>query len=291
MKKERLSVLALFAVALFWGFGYIEYEYAVAAGWNVFNVLFIRSIISFAILTIITWKHKIWKNKKLLKEGIIAGLFFFFGYVFQLYGQLLTNVTNCALITSCGIIFVPIISYLVFKKKPSTIAVIACVIGLCGSISLSYKVGFKFEIGDIITFLGAICFSFYYVWIERVANNHNAFDLTTLNFAVMGSLSLIAIPIFKEPFIGDLSNIKGTIGVLYYALVSGFAGFLLQTWAQKNIESSKASLILSLEGIIAAIIAIILFNEPVTINVILGGVLMTIATISSQVNPNKILLK
>ena len=63
--------------------------------------------------------------------------------------------------------------------------------------------------------------------------------------------------------------------------------FCLQAFGQKYISPTKAAIIFSLESVIATIAAAIFYEEVITWNVIVGGLLMLAATIIVQIKFRK----
>ena len=80
----------------------------------------------------------------------------------------------------------------------------------------------------------------------------------------------------------DFSKIKlETIEILYAGILSGGAAFALQLFGQKNISAAPAAIVMSLEGVVAAISAWVILSQLLGINnnicfsLFLGGVLLS----------------
>ena len=278
--KKGVVYGILFGVAIIWGFGYIFSEIALTNNWSVFSILFQRNALSFIVTFLFSFKTKFWKNKKTLIVGLVAGLIYFFGYVFQLYGQKYTTVSNTGLITSLGVIFVPLFYWMFFKKKPQTYAFMACVIGLVGAFILSYNPGFEFHLGDILVLSAAILYAIHLTYIGKEGDDLDLFGLVSTQFFVMAVLSLIGIIVTRSEFVGDP---RGWYGVLPYALLSGAIGITGQVYSQRIIESYKVSLVLTLEGLFAVIFSIIFLREPITWQVLVGGSIMLGSVFFNQI--------
>ena len=76
-----------------------------------------------------------------------------------------------------------------------------------------------------------------------------------------------------------------TIEILYAGVLSGGAAFALQLFGQKNISAAPAAIIMSLEGVIAAIAAWILLNQFLGLNNIIGCILILSGILLSQLAP------
>jgi drug/metabolite transporter (DMT)-like permease len=80
----------------------------------------------------------------------------------------------------------------------------------------------------------------------------------------------------------DFSKIRlETFEILYAGILSGGAAFVLQLFGQRNIPPAPAAIVMSLEGVFAAIAAWIIlsqildFNNIIGCTLILGGVLLS----------------
>jgi drug/metabolite transporter (DMT)-like permease len=65
--------------------------------------------------------------------------------------------------------------------------------------------------------------------------------------------------------------------VIFTAIICTSLGFIVQTWAQAHIEPTKVAVILTLEIVFAALFAITLGSESMSIQVALGGIILLIA--------------
>ena len=84
----------------------------------------------------------------------------------------------------------------------------------------------------------------------------------------------------------DFSKIKlETIEILYAGILSGGAAFALQLFGQKNISAAPAAIVMSLEGVVAAVAAWIILNQILGFNSIAGCVLILAGVLLSQLAP------
>ena len=118
--KKQIGIISLFIVSLIWGLAFIAVDYALENGWNTFTILSIRGVLSGLMLLPFAIKDKIWKNKRIFFNTIIAGIFFFLGYALQTLGQQESSVINSAFYTCLYVIFTPFIA-LMFKKREVTV--------------------------------------------------------------------------------------------------------------------------------------------------------------------------
>ena len=281
MKKNHLATIGLFLVAIIWGIAFIAVEYALESDWNTFSILAVRGILSGLIFLPFAIKDNIFKDKKVLFNTMIAGVFFFLGYATQTIGQQLSSVVNSAFFTCLYVIFTPFLA-LIFGKKEVTIKTfIAAVVAIVGIFFLSVlgEGGeFSFHIGDLLLVLCAIFFALQIIWAGHfIDKKKSPLATSSVMLLTMGLLSLCAIPITNEAL---PTSFKGITGVLFAALFSSGLCSILQLFGQKHVSSSKASIIMSLETPFACIFALILIpNENMNVFGIIGLVMMFISVL------------
>ncbi len=100
---------------------------------------------------------------------------------------------------------------------------------------------------------------------------------------VVAGLSFFLVIIFEEI---DFSKIRlETVEILYAGILSGGVAFALQLFGQKNISAAPAAIVMSLEGVFAAISAWIILNQLLGLNNIIGCVLILGGVLLSQLVP------
>ena len=100
---------------------------------------------------------------------------------------------------------------------------------------------------------------------------------------IVATLSFLLAIIFEEI---DISKIKlETFEILYAGILSGGAAFALQIFGQRNIAPAPAAIVMSLEGVFAAIAAWLILSQILGLNNIIGCTLILGGVLLSQVAP------
>ena len=100
---------------------------------------------------------------------------------------------------------------------------------------------------------------------------------------VVATLSFLLVIIFEEI---DFSKIKlEAVEILYAGILSGGAAFALQLFGQRNISAAPAAIVMSLEGVIAAIAAWIILSQILDSSNIIGCTLILGGILLSQLSP------
>ena len=91
--------------------------------------------------------------------------------------------------------------------------------------------------------------------------------------------------IFERPAFQDI--LSGWLPILYAGALSCGVAYTLQIIAQKDVEPTLASLIMSLESVISALAGWVLLGQSLSGREILGCVIVFLAIILAQL-PNKL---
>jgi drug/metabolite transporter (DMT)-like permease len=91
---------------------------------------------------------------------------------------------------------------------------------------------------------------------------------------VIAAVSLVA----AAPGGIDLPQGAGTwASVLYMALMAGAVAIWGQTWAQSHLTATRAAIVMTLEPVFAAVFAVALGGESMTVRMLFGGAMVLAA--------------
>ncbi|MGM9858772.1 MAG: DMT family transporter [Bacilli bacterium] len=224
-------------------------------------------------------------NKPTLYAGLLCGVFVFLGSTFQQVGIVTTDSGKAGFITALYILFVPILG-LILKKKTSWNGWVSVIIALCGFFFLSLIGGItNISIGDIYLLGSAIMFASQILTVDHFAERSDPIMVCLIQFAISTVCSFIASLFFESWTIEGIVGAKWSI--LYTGVLSCGIAYALQMIGQKYTKPSVASLILSLESVVAIIAGVLFLNETLLWNEIIGCILIFIAIIFSQVTFKK----
>jgi drug/metabolite transporter (DMT)-like permease len=281
----------LIACTFIWGTTFIAQDTGMDnIGPFTFNsVRFFVGFLTVAPFVLLFEKKKVYeqikvKRNQFYKLIIPVGIFLFLATALQQASLLYTNVANSAFFTIFYVPMVPIIVYFLFSEKlhwsiwPS---VLACVIG---GYLLSDVGDANMRFGDSLVLVGALFWALHIIYIGKIINQFDLpFFIALLQNLVVAALSFLLAVIFEEI---DFSKIKlETFEILYAGILSGGAAFALQLFGQRNISAAPAAIVMSLEGVFAALAAWIILNQILGLNNIIGCMLIVGGILLSQLAP------
>lgn len=286
-KKRTYSEIALVVITVIWGLGFPITKIATSNGFGPSTIMVGRFLTATIILGLVYRKRLKKMNKTYIVYGSLTGLFLFLGFYFQTLGNVYTTASKNGFITQLNIVFVPYLYFLFFKKKVSINNIVAVSVAVVGMFIMSYsRDQFNaFNIGDFYTVICAIMVAFNVVTTSYFQKKY---DLDTavfimVNFIISAVLSIIfAVSTETLPSVELLEYWP----LLFLGVLNTGLGFLVQGYALKYSLPTRVSLIVTLEGVVAAIGAVLIINEEIPFNVVIGGLLIIVAVTISELKTN-----
>lgn len=268
----KLAPWALLAVSMSWGAAFVLMKPAIERQ-AVNSFLATRFLIAVAVMILIrpSVLHKI--NRELATKGAIAGLFLGTGYIFQTLGLARTGAAITGFITGLYVVLTPLIAALFLKERINAFTWFCVFIATIGLALLSLR-GWSIGIGEALVLISAIAFAAHIVTLSRWSLGLDAYALTIVQLSICALLTgVISLGQgYEKPTDGGVWGV-----ILFTAVVSTAIAFIVQTWSQAHISSTKVAVILTMEVVFAAIFAVLFGGESLTLQISLGGILMVIA--------------
>lgn len=205
-----------------------------------------------------------------LKKGALLGLFLSSGYIFQSFGLTLTTVSNTGFITGLYVVLTPIVAAVILRKNITLVEWFAVLVATVGLALLSFN-GIKFGIGEFLVLISALLFAFHIVGLGEWSKGLDTYALTVLQLGTCAVVTFFAS--FKSGFKAPPDS-GVWWSIIYTAIFATALAFIVQTWAQSFIAPSTVGVILAAEVVFAAAFGIWLLDEPVTLRIALGGLLV-----------------
>lgn len=289
MNKKLIGILAsagLILTAAIWGFAFVVVKDSVDTIPPVYMVA-IRYTIAAVVLGFVLIPQFKKLNRYYWIHGAITGLMLALGYITQTIGCKYTTAGKNAFLTTIYVILIPLISWPLNKKRPHFVVFLSAVMALVGIglLALRNEGGvFGFNVGDILTLICGLFYALHIIFTAKFSQDKNPVILTWIQFIVAAVFSWAVSPLIDGSFsVALLKSSKVIFSMLYLGIFSSLIAFLLQNICLKYMESSLASLFLSLESVFGVIFSAIFLRERMTLVMIIGCVLIFAAiTIADQ---------
>ena len=184
-----------------------------------------------------------------LHAGVLAGLALLTGYVLQTVGLQYTTASISAFVTYLLVVFVPVIAVVVLRRPPTPPTVVGVALGLVGLFLLTGK-GLALGKGELLTLGCAIAFAVHVILLAEFAPRFDVLRLNTVQLLVTGGACLV-----PGLFLGGYDfTARAWFAALYTAVAVSALALGLQLWGQRHVGPTRASLLLMIEPVSAAVL-------------------------------------
>lgn len=220
-------------------------------------------------------------NKNSLVGGICCGFCLFAGTSFQQFGVAYTTVANAGFITSFYIVMVPLAGLIFLRRKVEKNVWLGVGLALVGMYLLCIKEGFAVSKGDLLVLMCAAGFTLHILTIDYFAPKADGVLMSCIQFYTTGILGCIAMFVLEEPSWSGI--VRAWVSITFAGVVSGGIGYTMQIVAQKNLDPTIASLILSLESVFSLLAGWVLLGQKLSAKELSGCGLVLAAIILVQI--------
>lgn len=299
MSRDRVKgMIYLLITAIIWGGSFISQ----LVGGNIlgsFTFSFYRCFIGCITIAIMIFSDSKTKTGKfsffiegeepymIIKNSSWCGLILFVAMITQQFGVEITDTAKSGLITSLEVICVPILMLIIHKRKIRFITWVFIIMAMVGIMMLSVNSISGINRGDLLVFISTILYSITIIQVPKYIKNIDPLKFSFFRFVIITILCFIFSLLFKEKIFSIDAVKNGMASILYSGILSVGVAYTLSIVGQKYCEPIIATLIMSLEGIFAAIFGWILLGQVLNFVQILGIIIAFISIIVVQVSDIK----
>ena len=293
MKSSPKHILMLGLTALIWGSAFVAQSMGNDhLGPLTFNA--VRSLIGGLVLLPVmpllarlngTAAPKKPRNKwALWVGGISCGLMLGIASSLQQWGLKYATVGKAGFITAMYIVIVPVLGIFI-KRSPGAKVWAAVGISVVGLYLLCWSGG-GLGLGDLLLFGCSALFSLHILLIDRFSPLADGVALSCIQFFTAGVLCGIPALLFEHPTLASLLSAAGPI--LYAGVMSCGVAYTLQVVAQRHVEPTLASLVLSLESVFSVLTGWLVLHQTLSLRELTGCGLMFAAIVLAQLPDKKL---
>lgn len=286
MSRLQANFLLLLAGAI-WGAGFIAQSTAMA---TLGPIWFIG--LRFAVATLVAVPFALAESRRAnapVRSAdrigfIVTGVALFAAAAFQQVGLLTTSVTNSGFLTGLYVVFTPILTVFVLRKRPHWIIWPAALTATAGIFLLSGGAFSALTTGDVLTIVCALLWSVQMICVGVFAGRSaRPLALSLVQFAVCAVLGC-AVAAVVEPI--SLAAIRGALPeILYSGLFSSGLAFICQNVAQRYTTAPQAAIFLSSEALFAAFFGVFLLGETIPPAGYAGCAIIFVAMLATELVP------
>jgi drug/metabolite transporter (DMT)-like permease len=272
MIRKNLLYFAMLATAAVWGGSFVLMKDAIQEQ-DVYSFLSSRFLVASALM--IAYRPNVFKGltSKFIRQGVLAGVLLGGGYIFQTLGLAKTTVSNTGFITGLYLVFTPLISLIILKRKVLNIQWLAVVVATLGLFLISYN-GISIGIGEILVLISALFYGAHFVALGEWSDGKNTYALTLIQILTVSAIASICALVngYQLPPSANVWQ-----AVLFTAFFATFLAFIVQTKAQSVMSATAASVLLAMETPFALFFGLVFNSDPLTMRIIAGGTMVMFA--------------
>ena len=297
-KTKILGPILLVSAAMIWGLSFVAQKQGMEFV-EGFTFNGIRSLIGgIVLLPIILFRslnnpvklppaEKKASLKENLKGILIVGGMLCIGSNLQQFAFGYIEPGKVGFITALYMLLVPLISFILYKKKQPFTTWIGVILGVGGlyMICMGGSSSFSLGKGELLALLCSIAFALHIIVIDKYAATIDCIVLSCGQYMVTGVISCILMFIFEKPDIGNIMH--AAVPILYAGIMSCSCAFTFQIIGQKYTEPTLASMLLCLESVFSVIFSFLILGERMTTVEYIGCAVMFTAIIIAQLPAKK----
>lgn len=273
--KSKLASWLLLIVAMSWGLAFVTMKDALGRQ-SVNSFLFYRFALATIALLIVHPQIIKKIDKDIIKHGGITGLFLAAGFILQTYGLDMTGAAVTGFITGLYVVFTPLIASIFLKERLTKVMWGYVFLAVLGLGILSVK-GWSVGVGEMFVLISAVLFAIHIILLGSWSKNFDAYALTVMQ--LIGCALLASLPAAINGYVAPPdTQVWGVI--IFTALFATAIAFVIQTWSQARISTTKVAVILTMEVVFAALFSFMYGMEPFTLRLAIGGTLVLIAMLA-----------
>ena len=268
----KLAPWALLTVSMAWGASFVLMKPAIERQ-SVNSFLATRFVM--AVIAMVALRPSVLKkmNKEMVLKGSLAGLFLGTGYIFQTLGLARTGAAITGFVTGLYVVLTPLIAAIFLKERIRAFTWFCVLLATVGLALLSLR-GWSVGIGEALVFVSAVAFAAHIVTLSKWSFGLDAYALTIVQLTVCGLITgAIALSQgYEQPTDAGVWGV-----VIFTSIICTAVAFIIQTWSQAHMTSTKVAVILTMEVVFAALFAVVFGGESLTLQHSLGGVMVVLA--------------
>ena len=283
--KKKLALAAVLLAGALWGSMGIFVRGYNAEGLESLQIVGIRAIGT----TVLLFLYLMAVNRKLLHirikdfwcflgTGLCSILFFNYCYFKTI---ILTDLSVAAVLLYTAPSMVMVLSAILFKEKFNIRKGLALILAFAGCVFVTGIIGSQvtLSVAGILTGLGSGLGYALYSIFSRYALERGYASLT-ISFYTFLIAGIGALPFLGGNEVADVvfASPGSVLFTIAFALVSTVLPYFVYTWGLQYVENGTASILASIEPVVATVIGVGLFGESLS-GVEIVGIVMVLSSI------------
>ena len=290
---KKLSVIFVLAAGILWGVIGIFVRRYTALGLSPLQTAALRITLSAVVfaLFVLIYKPKLFKIRLrdlwcFLGTGVVSVGLFTYCYFTAME---LSSLSVAAVLLYTAPAFVMLFSLIFFKEKMTLMKALALALAILGCAMTTGVIGGELTVtpaGFLFGLGSGVCYALYSIFSRFALNRgYEPFTITlyTFIFAAVATVALVDVRQIVAVVTADVGSV---FFALLFALVSCVLPYAFYTLGLKGISSSTASIIATIEPVVATAVGALIFAEPIAFPFgYLGVALVLLSVVFINIKP------
>ena len=179
-------------------------------------------------------------------------------------------------------IWIMLMSVLFFREKLTGIKIVALILAFAGCVLVSGLSGEGVTLPGLLFGLGSgVGYGLYSILGTVALRRYSPYTVTAYAFlfAAAGSLAICRPTEMLSRFSGAADPVPLLLFCVLTALVTAVIPFLSYTLGLRSVEAGRAGVLATVEPMVAALVGILFFDEPITVSAAVGILLILLAVV------------
>ena len=263
------SYLYIIGAAALWGLIGLFVKTIAAQGFSSMQIVALRSVASATCITLVLLWRGLGQLRIALRDiwmfvgtGIFSLVFFNFCYFNCIQSS---SLAVAALLLYTAPAFVMLMSLVLFGEgftAKKGLALICTFIG-CGCVTGAFEGGLSLTLSGLLYGLGSgFGYALYSIFGRYALDHYGSMTVTVWTFLFAGPASLVLLR--PSELVGAFSTPGTWLTAAGLVVFSTVLPYILYTRGLSQVESGKASIMASLEPVVASLAGVLVFDEPMS---------------------------
>jgi drug/metabolite transporter (DMT)-like permease len=219
------------------------------------------------------------------RQAMVLGLLYASAQVLQTIGLAHTAASVSGFITGLYVVFTPLLAAVLLGSRIGSLTWFAVALAMAGVGTLTLQPGgLAFGYGESLTLVAAVIYALHIVGLGAWSRPAEAMGMSIVQLAVISVVCLIGaapggivLPATRADW----------VSMVYMAVFAAALAMAGQTWAQAHLTPTRSAIIMSMEPVFAASFAVLAGGEPLSLRLVVGGLLVLAAMLIVELLPRR----
>lgn len=263
----------LIAATLTWGVSFVIVKKALSAS-TPLAFLSVRFALAALVLAPFVDFRTPWSRGE-IRGGLLLTVLLASGFACQAVGLQYTTPARSAFIVALSSVLAPLVALVALRHRTGWMVLVALAIAGVGIYFLTSPDAGGLNRGDLWTMITAVVFGGHIAAVTELSKGYDARRLVWLQIA--GTTVGVVIAAFVLEDIRMAWSPTLIAALVFTGLIATAAALLWQMRAQRHMSSARASLLLCLEPVFAAVTSWLYWGETFTLSQAAGAVTILVA--------------